>query len=197
MRCSFLGNAAIAAPAIERSADPRSAKYLMNQFSGLREHALHLLDQRPIDDKSFNAVILEITNLLQLVQSAYPESFFVADRKARYVLTPSRQLQPQMNNPVISLLGPMRVSAIKFGVDDWIPLYAGFDGLPSFAAAPTLHNNQIILERNLTPSEACLQNIELSLAGTMKVSVSRPIFEPTPPPQRFDPGRLIRRPGSR
>lgn len=168
-----------------------SAKYLFRKFKELRQSALQILDTENSSsdynarDDEYNAIIKEIAEILRLVEGAYPLSFFEIDREARYILSPSKVLKGQLlKDAMLRPFGAMTVSHIKFGTDDWIPVHGGIKGIANFVDEPKAKEDErIVLRRDLNPLEACLQNLELSLHGSIPVSrtVSRLILEPLPP----------------
>ncbi|MCA9508885.1 MAG: hypothetical protein KC505_10735 [Myxococcales bacterium] len=168
-----------------------SAQYFYKKFKQLRQRALELLDLEKSLNKSsvendceYNAIIDEINQILHLVEAAYPPSFFQIDRQARYLFTPSEVLAQKLLDPIAQPFGFMTVSHIKFGSDDWIPVHSGLKGIANFIDEPNAEDDKkIYVSRDLNPMEACLQNLELSVIGTIQIrrTVSRIILEPLPP----------------
>ncbi|MBL6991603.1 MAG: hypothetical protein ISR65_17595 [Bacteriovoracaceae bacterium] len=155
----------------------RAAQYFFKRFKRLRSEALDLLtkmDTASVDDFDsiadfYQEVLDEIVEILDLVENAYPTAFDIIDRHAVYTFKESEEYTNKINPPDSIPHGIVKVSKIKFGSNQWIPIYTGIKGISNLIGEPIVDQGyRVKVKRYLTPLEACLGDLRISIIGTVK-----------------------------
>lgn len=157
-----------------------STKYLYKRFHILREQALEILEilqspkqgPSPLLERKYFEIVNEINEVFELVKNAYPPEFFEWDRQVtyEYSMGPDWSFDSQTTYQYNSLI------AINFGQAEWIETpdwhIEYFDG---FDEKPIINNAKgiVSLTRKLTPSQACLDRLEVELKMVVLKSVQR------------------------
>lgn len=153
----------------------RSAQYLFRRFKTLRQDALTYLDLMThtfgpeFTDavNKYDAILVEIDEVLNLVETAFPPSFYEYDRLATYTFEQSDHVDNRIVDEGLDPFGKVIVSKIKLGTMDWIPVYSGVKDIANFLDEPNISakDYSVKIQRQLNPLEACLGDLGLSFVG--------------------------------
>lgn len=159
----------------------KSAQYLFRRFKELRGQAIQYLDEmdtasgKKLSDitKKYDAITLEINELLNLVEAAFPPSFTAYDRVAAYTFDESNYFKSQKRFPNRVPWGDPKITKVKFGHDDWVLVNAGIKGMGNFLHEPKISrsDSKITVERQLNAMEACLGDLSVSFVGSVEFRI--------------------------
>jgi hypothetical protein len=162
--------------------------YLYEKYKTLRNQALiqlDLMDNSSAENfqtnrEQYESILKEIKNILYLVERAYPGELFVPDRTILYSFYPSEEFLEIMKDHRFIPFGSIQVQKIKFANGHWIDFFGKIQGYMNFKTdvnvTHTAFTNighrdsemEILLEREVSPLEACLSDLNIELMGSVQ-----------------------------
>lgn len=181
-----------------------TSQYLFRRFKVLRLEALEYIDKMAdlegnnLEEvtQKYDAILAEISELLNLVEGAYPPAFYEHNIIATYTFIESNSFKNKILSNQLPY-GQINVAKIKLGNNNWIQVPSGIKDVANFYYEPQVmeFNNSVQLTRQLSSMEACLGDLSVSFVGSANFRtrntctlITPIIICPTPYPRYTIPG---------